>query len=120
MKHVVLPPETSVWVPINAVFGSKSKDLFVECHIAQDSNQRQFYGSPDSLISLDNPFLHVSNFSDAPVVISKGQFIGHAHNPRNWLDRQQGSSKDTQSKELRAYLVRNLIKAQITDTEISG
>ncbi|PBK82565.1 hypothetical protein ARMGADRAFT_887506, partial [Armillaria gallica] len=68
------------------------------------------YGSPDSLISEDNVFLHVSNFSDAPVVISKGQKLGIAHNPRNWLDRYEGR-EDTESKHSHALLIKELIKA---------
>ncbi|PBK78932.1 hypothetical protein ARMSODRAFT_869015, partial [Armillaria solidipes] len=74
-----------------------------------DNNHRNFYGSPDSLINRDRAFLHISNFSDMPVVISKGEVIGNARNPRNWLDKRQDLSE---SKQRHAYLIHELVKAQ--------
>ncbi|PBK65750.1 hypothetical protein ARMSODRAFT_891514, partial [Armillaria solidipes] len=51
-----------------------------------DNNACQIYSSSDSLISADNLFLHISNFSDSPIVISKGQVLSKVYNLRNWLD----------------------------------
>ncbi|PBK88559.1 hypothetical protein ARMGADRAFT_901106, partial [Armillaria gallica] len=62
-----------------------------------DGNARQIYGSPDTLISATDPFLHVANFSDTPVVIAKGWILGKVHNPRNWLD--QGDEMERMRKE---------------------
>ncbi|KAJ6526373.1 hypothetical protein B0H19DRAFT_906723, partial [Mycena capillaripes] len=48
-------------------------------------NEDDFYGAADTLISKDKPVLHVANFSKMPVVISPGQVVGTARNPRTWL-----------------------------------
>ncbi|KAK0209947.1 hypothetical protein IW262DRAFT_1229304, partial [Armillaria fumosa] len=71
-----------------------------------DTNARHWYGSPDSLVSAEDPFLHISNFSDTPIVVSKGQVVGHAHNPRNWLDHRDRSSE---AKDTYAHLVKTLV-----------
>ncbi|KAK0221307.1 hypothetical protein IW262DRAFT_1447828 [Armillaria fumosa] len=70
-----------------------------------DTNARHWYGSPDSLVSAEDPFLHISNFSDTPIIISKGQVVGHAHNPRNWLDHRDRS---LEAKDTYAHLVKTL------------
>ncbi|PBK84571.1 hypothetical protein ARMGADRAFT_1048242 [Armillaria gallica] len=85
--------------------------------IKQDNNQCSFYSSPDSLISKDEAFLHTSNFSDSPVVISKGDIVGKAHNPWNWLDRWQDNSS---SKLRHAYLIQELAKAQSPKSDPMG
>lgn len=116
-ERVVIPPESSTRVPVDASFSLKGNELFIERLIKQDNNQRSFYGSPDSLISKDEAFLHISNFSDSPVVISKGDIVGKAHNPRNWLDRWQD---DSSSKLRHAYLIRELAQAQSPKASLMG
>lgn len=51
-------------------------------------NTDNIFGAPDSMITREHPYLHVSNCSNIPVVITAGQVLGHARNPRNWLDRR--------------------------------
>lgn len=82
-SRIIIAPESSFEVPISTQELPKYKDIFIEKCISQDPNQQQFFGSPDTLISSEQPFLHISNFSDSPIVISKGQIIGRAHNARN-------------------------------------
>lgn len=86
-EHVVIPAESCVRVAVELPIPEGKNDLLIERNIQQDHHGRQFFGSPDSLISPSNPFVHISNFSDSPVVIGKRQVVGCVHNPKNWLDR---------------------------------
>ncbi|PBK93494.1 hypothetical protein ARMGADRAFT_1030119 [Armillaria gallica] len=79
-------------------------------YIQQDSNARQIFGSPDSLISASNLFLHISNCSDAPVVIAKGQALRQAHNPRNWLDCESSDRAINECRIAQARLIRTLVQ----------
>ncbi|KAF9001219.1 hypothetical protein BDZ89DRAFT_919635, partial [Hymenopellis radicata] len=74
-----------------------------------DQNGSQVYGSPDVLISTDKPSIPVSNFSDKPVIISQGEVLARAHNPRNWLDRSNG--KRSAEQEAYARFVREMVEA---------
>ncbi|KAF9011671.1 hypothetical protein BDZ89DRAFT_963783, partial [Hymenopellis radicata] len=109
-KRIVIDPETCVQVPVHAPFSSKTPDLFVERNIRQDQNGAQVYGSPDILISSDRSRIPISNFSDKPVIISEGEFLAKAHNPRNWLDRAKG--KVSSEQEAYARFVKEMVEEQ--------
>ncbi len=109
--RVVIPPETTVKVPVKAHFPSQHTSLFIERNIQQQGEGDRFYGSPDSLIDSINPFIHISNFSDLPVILEKGKLVATSHNPRNWLDRQLGGSKEAES-ETYATFIKDIIKAR--------
>ncbi|KAF7306872.1 TY3B-TY3B protein [Mycena indigotica] len=72
-ERIVIPPETSVMVPVKAYFPKDEACLFVERQLRTNGNADDLYGAPDSLISREKPVLHVANFSKAPVVIGVGQ-----------------------------------------------
>ncbi|KAJ7210273.1 hypothetical protein B0H12DRAFT_965334, partial [Mycena haematopus] len=73
-------------------------------------NEDQLYGSPDMLVSKDNPFLHVAIFSQLPVTVSAGQVLGIARNPKGWLDRMDKYSKENQTHiHAHAALMRSLV-----------
>ncbi|KAF8993583.1 hypothetical protein BDZ89DRAFT_923775, partial [Hymenopellis radicata] len=82
-----------------------------------DNNARAIWGSPDSLISREAPFLHVANFSDQPVVIAAGQVIAQSYNPRNWLDKRADDAETRQKQEQYASLVKQMVEKG-RDTEI--
>ncbi|KAJ7606274.1 hypothetical protein DFH06DRAFT_1348161 [Mycena polygramma] len=75
-KRVVIPPETSVAVPVQAVFPQGQDIIFVERYFGANGNVDDVYASPDTLIHRDSPVLHVANFASLPVVISTGQRLG--------------------------------------------
>ncbi|KAF8989242.1 hypothetical protein BDZ89DRAFT_974779, partial [Hymenopellis radicata] len=77
--------------------------------VKENSNGQQIYGSPDVLISRDSLSIPISNFSDAPVIISVGEVLGHAHNPRNWLDRPSRNPFEAQKREAYAQFIRNMV-----------
>jgi len=85
-KRTVIPPLTSKLVSVEAHLPMQSENIFVEKMLLCSGNADNIYGSPDSMISTDQPYLHVSNFSSLPVTIVTGQVLGHTRNPRNWLD----------------------------------
>ncbi|KAF8918591.1 hypothetical protein CPB85DRAFT_1180022, partial [Mucidula mucida] len=68
------------------------------------------WGSPDSLIQRDNPFLHVSNFSDQRVVISAGEVLAKSFNPRNWLNRRPRNEETRRQQERHALFLRQVIE----------
>ncbi|THU95720.1 hypothetical protein K435DRAFT_590439, partial [Dendrothele bispora CBS 962.96] len=79
-----------------------------------NSNLDDVYGAADTLISRDNPVLHVANFSSRPVVVSIGDILGKAHNPHSWLDKpRKFSSVDQRRIELHANLIRKLSSMQL-------
>ncbi|KZS89707.1 hypothetical protein SISNIDRAFT_396858, partial [Sistotremastrum niveocremeum HHB9708] len=70
---------------------------------------RKFYGAPNSIISADKPFLHVSNFSDTPIKIRDGEHLGSAFNPYEWLDKPSKFSKEElENLEKQANYVKSL------------
>ncbi|KAF9004148.1 hypothetical protein BDZ89DRAFT_967182 [Hymenopellis radicata] len=106
---MVIGPETCVKIPVNAYFPVKTDSLFVEKTIQQDHNKKGYWGSPDSLIQRDNPFLHVSNFSDQSITIATGQVLARAHNPQNWLDRPSNDPETRAKQDQFAALVRDVV-----------
>ncbi|KAJ6554885.1 hypothetical protein B0H19DRAFT_908117, partial [Mycena capillaripes] len=83
-------------------------------------NEDDFYGAADTLISKDKPVLHVANFSKMPVVISPGQVVGTARNPRTWLDKMNKYSKEQQQKiNAHAHLIRTLAVPVKRDSSIT-
>src|ERR1700676_4846058 len=96
---IVIPPETSVTVPVLANFPAGLNHLYVEKVFSSNRNPDDFYAPPDSLITKGNSKLHVANFSATAVTIQIGQVLGIGHNPNTWLDRM-GKYSPRVSKEL--------------------
>ncbi|THU80372.1 hypothetical protein K435DRAFT_556983, partial [Dendrothele bispora CBS 962.96] len=70
------------------------------------------YGSADTLIARSNPFLHISNFSKSPVIITQGQSIGLCHDPDVWLDKARDLNPETQRDSFAyARLLQNLMES---------
>jgi hypothetical protein len=70
------------------------------------------YASPDSIIHRSKPCVHVSNLGKYPVVINKGQVLGTAHNPRNWLTQASQISEEEYAKvKSYANLIAELVES---------
>ncbi|TDL13217.1 hypothetical protein BD410DRAFT_679745, partial [Rickenella mellea] len=54
----------------------------------------EFFGVPDSLISKDNLFLQVANFTSHPVNLNEGCLLGLGHNPEQWLQQKDSTSQE--------------------------
>ncbi|THU87291.1 hypothetical protein K435DRAFT_617751, partial [Dendrothele bispora CBS 962.96] len=59
-----------------------------------NGNPDDIYGAPDTLITRGQPRLHVSNFSQMPVVVNVGEVLGRAHDPNTWLDKSTHMSQE--------------------------
>ena len=95
---IVIPPETSVVVPILANFPSGSNCLYVEKVFSTNRNADDVYVLPDSLILKINPCLQVANFSASAITVQISQVLGKGHNPNSWLDRMGKYSPENQQK----------------------
>src|ERR1700691_48564 len=83
---IIIPPETSVAVPVLTNFPSGLNCLYVEKVFSTNRNPDNVYAPPDSLILKKEPKLHVANFSATSVTIQIGQILRIRHNPSSWLD----------------------------------
>ncbi|KLO04747.1 hypothetical protein SCHPADRAFT_813623, partial [Schizopora paradoxa] len=82
------------------------------------SDSSEFLGAPDSLITRDQAFLHISNFTELPTVIEKGRLLGYAHLPDEWLDRPDKMDDDTrQTLEARAAAVKSYVDDRFKSDE---
>ena len=95
---VVIPPETSVAIPVLANFPKGSNCLYIEKIFMTNRNHDDVYAPPDSLILRGNPKLHVANFSATARTIQIGQVLGKGHNPNSWLDHIEKYSPEDQQK----------------------
>ena len=93
----VIHPHAVLKVPVQVSFPGGIDQLFVEKVLSSRQGEKDFFGAPDSLITKTDPFLHISNFSDRPIRLSKGELLGLAHDPRLWLNKY--SADDSQESE---------------------
>jgi hypothetical protein len=112
-ERVVIPAKTSRLVKVETHFPKDCEQLLVEKYLKSCGNIDDVYGHADTFISKDNSALHISNFSDFPVIISEGQVLGTAHNPRNWLDKASKMSPARRARaEAHANFIRQLVEIQ--------
>ena len=112
VRRTVIPPMTSKLTAVETYFPTHLRTLYVERKLLYSGNTENFFGSPDSMISADQPYLHVSNFSNTPITVAAGEVLGIARNPRNWLDRKDVLSEDNSILiETHANLIRRLSKS---------
>lgn len=94
-------------------FPTDVNSVYVEKLLESPKNNEEFYGPPDSLISRQDPFLHISNFTSKPVCIEKGQTLGYSRNPLVWLDSYQDHPKQILNRiSAHAQLVRRLAELE--------
>ena len=114
-ERKVVPPFSSCAVRVHAhTSGSSShKQLLVERRLLSSKQIGSIFGAPDTMIDLDNPVLHISNFSENKVVISKGQILGQGRNPKNWLDKSERyDDKDLSKIQAHANLLKTLVQVK--------
>ncbi|KAJ3925406.1 MAG: hypothetical protein NXY57DRAFT_967884 [Lentinula lateritia] len=92
--------------------------LFVEHCLRYNSHPDNVYGEADTLISQNEPFLHVANFSKRSVVVAEGEVPGKCHNPETWLDKaHQLSPSNRNSATAHASVIQYLVRAQMFHSE---
>ena len=125
-KRIVIAPSSSKKVHVSVFHNSDESTLLVERNFIYSGSPENCIGIPDSLIDVTDPFLHISNFTDEPFVISEGQQLGQVRNPKNWLDREQeGNGEGKEAREAHASFIRNLVSTWenltvITNAEITS
>ena len=77
---IVIPPETSVTVPVLANFPSGLDCIYVEKVFSTNWKADNVYALPDSLILKENPHLHIANFSASTITVQVSQVLGKGHN----------------------------------------
>ncbi|KDR68032.1 hypothetical protein GALMADRAFT_129935, partial [Galerina marginata CBS 339.88] len=108
-ERQIIPPFSSKSLSVTPHVSNKETSIFVERQFICNKTMSVCIGNPDMLINADCPVLHISNFSETPYTVAKGQVLAHARNPRNWLDREDFYSVEEQAKiNAHASLIRNL------------
>ncbi|OJT11428.1 Retrovirus-related Pol polyprotein from transposon 297 [Trametes pubescens] len=110
---VIIPPGSSHLVDVRVNFPADTNQMYVERSLHVVRNAEDVFGAPDTLVHRDKPAMHVANLSDTPVRITKGQALGTAHRPDDWLDRRQAySCEQLQQMDVHAAMIRQLIGSQ--------
>jgi transposase InsO family protein len=108
-EHHVIPPQSSVRVPVQVNFPKNSESVYVEKILASNRGPEDFYGSPDVILTRSNPSLPISNFSSNPITIFPGQKLGISHNSLTWLDHHSSADEQSNSYQLRhASLIKSI------------
>ncbi len=88
---------------IHAHFGKLGTALYVERRLLFVNSPDQIFGAPDTIISEEDPYLHVSNFTDKFVTIAKGQYLVPDETPgHGWIRKL--ASRETTVLEYRLML----------------
>ena len=118
---IVIPPETSVSIPVLVNFPSGSNSLYVEKVFLTNRNPDDVYAPPDSLILKENPKLHVANFSASAITVQIRQVLGKGHNSNSWLDHIGKYSPENQQKiYAHARVIRTLAKDWTPDLRLGS
>ena len=115
-NHVVLiGPESTKLVRVQANFAKNSELLFIEKNLAMSGGPEDVYGCSDTLVSKESPFVYVSNFSRKPITIPAGQILSQGWNPSNWLDKERHfSKKERIAINTHTNLLRSIISLEET------
>jgi hypothetical protein len=108
---MIIPPESSKIVPVTLNFPKNSDTAYIEKIFLSNRGEEDIYAAADSLISRDNPRIHISNFSKFPVHVQAGQSIGRTHNPHTWLDNPSKISDE----QLRAVTAHSLLVKSVAN-----
>ncbi|KAJ3717173.1 hypothetical protein C8R42DRAFT_744318 [Lentinula raphanica] len=120
-KQVVVSPGTTKWVSVSANFPSGCEELYVEKLLTTNRNDEDIYGSPDTLISKQNPRIPVANFSNEAITIGRGQLMGTGHKANRWLDKsEEFSPEDRQKFQAQAQLLRSIAGIEDSHQTVSS
>jgi hypothetical protein len=119
VAKIIIPPETSVTVPVLANFPAGCNHLYIKNVFSSNRNTDDLYAPPDSLITKGNLKLHVANFSVTAVTIQLGQVLGIGHNPNTWLDRMGKYSPESQQRiNAHTTVIQTLVKSRTPDLRL--
>jgi hypothetical protein len=112
-QRVIIPPESMSKVPIILNSPSRIQHLFVERKLHHNTNFEEVYGSTDTLLDAEFPYLLISNFSARPAVIAEGQLLGIGHDADLWLD-QKSPKNHTKNRTVKTHArcIQSLIATQ--------
>ncbi|CDO77172.1 hypothetical protein BN946_scf184675.g4 [Trametes cinnabarina] len=115
-EDVVIPSGVSRLVDVQVSFPDQVDTLYVERSLHIVRNVEDVYGAPNTLIHRKRPAVHVANLLDSPIRIGKGQSLGMARRPNDWLDsRDQYDDEQYRRIEAHANVVRQLVVSQIPE-----
>jgi hypothetical protein len=83
--NVTIPPESVKNVRIATSNLKDREHHYAERLLNISKDPEDLYGPPDSLISKENPFLAVANFSKRPITVPVGQALAVKRDPSKWL-----------------------------------
>ena len=109
-EAIILQPDKVTKVPVSVNFPPNATCLYVERSELRNRNTEAFFGAPDSFIQSDDPFLQVANFTDHPVLLQKGRFLGWAHDPTTWLDSTDNcNNEEVQALQAHAAAIQVIV-----------
>ena len=86
-KDVVIPPQYSKNIAILSHNFSQDQTVYAERIFNFNNTPVNTYATPNILVNADSPFLPISNFSDIPLTIRKGQPLAYMKTAEKWLDQ---------------------------------
>ena len=118
ISSVSIAPESMKLVEVQANFADNSDRLIVEKRLTTNGGPEDIYGCADTLITKESPFIHISNFSKKPVVLSAGHVISQGHSPTTWLDKEgEFTAQQLESIKVHANLLRSIINTEGTSLD---
>jgi hypothetical protein len=92
---------------------SEDRDWLVERNLLANAED-SFFSVPNTLISARRPTLPVSNLSDRPCMIRKGEILGSLRDLQSYFDAPS-SELDLKIMEARTALINKVIKARASE-----
>ncbi|KAF9489597.1 hypothetical protein BDN71DRAFT_1347678, partial [Pleurotus eryngii] len=84
-RHTVhISPGCVSNVLVDAPFGMQDTWLVEKMLMSDECNE--FASTPTTIISADNPYIPIANPTERPVMIRKGDIVGHLYDPQAYLD----------------------------------
>jgi hypothetical protein len=110
-ESVTIPPETVKRVRVSTTNLEKSEIHYAERLVNFHHEVEDCYGPPDSIITLKDPYLAVTNFSKKSITVPVGQALAIRRNPKSWLMRQKDITFAVREDlEKRAHLIKTVAK----------
>jgi hypothetical protein len=111
-ETVVIPPESVKKVHVSTLNLEDGHIYYAERLLNFHHDVEDCYGPPDSLITSQEPYLAVTNFSRRPLTIPMGQALAIKRNPSKWLKNKSSvTPKFEQEAETRSCLIKALAKS---------
>ncbi|KAK0214690.1 hypothetical protein EDD85DRAFT_782752, partial [Armillaria nabsnona] len=102
-RDIHIKPHSSQNVAMIGPF-DEPRDWIIECNLSEGPNAT-FLVIPNVLINSKTPLIPVANTSSIPQIIQKGEVLGRAHRPEEYMDKAEGP-------EQREYFKRTTLLVQ--------